>query len=98
MAGDGSFMVDLAALSTAIDQVSGQRDVMHDGIQSIRSTFSNIEDHWRSPAGNSFVGATTNFNSVTDNLMAVLDESINMMRTAYQNYASTEGTNTQNLQ
>ena len=98
MAGDGSFMVDLAALSDAIGQVSAQRDAMQAGIQSLRSTFSNVEDHWQSPAGTSFVEVTTHFNSVTDNLMAVLEEGISRMNTAYQNYSSTESTNTQNLQ
>jgi hypothetical protein len=42
--------------------------------------------------------ATTNFNSVTDNLMAVLDDAISQMNTAYQNYLSTEAANTKNLQ
>jgi hypothetical protein len=38
MAGNGSFMVDLAALSVAINRVSGERDAMHGGIQALRST------------------------------------------------------------
>jgi WXG100 family type VII secretion target len=90
-------MVDLAALSDATNRISGERDAMQGGIQSLRSTFGLIEDHWQSPAGTSFVGLTANFNSAADNLMAVLDDAIGRMRTSYQNYASTEATNTQNL-
>jgi uncharacterized protein YukE len=93
----GGFDVDLAALNDAIGQVSAERENMHGGIQSLRTTFSNVEDHWKSPAGTSFVGLTTNFNSVTDNLMSVLDEAIGRMRTAHQNYVTTEATNTRNL-
>src|SRR5260370_13694098 len=97
MADNGSFMVDLAALSEAISKMSGERDAMQGGIESLRSTFTNVEDHWQSPAGSSFVPLTTNFNSVTDQLMAVLDDAISRMRTAYQNYVATEAGNTKNL-
>ncbi|HEY2794024.1 MAG TPA: hypothetical protein VGJ28_16780 [Micromonosporaceae bacterium] len=92
-----SFTVDLAALSHAIDRVSAERETMNGGIQSLRTTFGNVEDHWRSPAGNSFVDLTTSFNTVTDNLMAVLDEAIGRMRSTYNGYVSTESTNTTNL-
>jgi len=98
MADNGSFMVDLAALSDAIGQVSNERDTMAGGIKNLRSIFSQIEDHWQSPAEGSFVWATTNFNGVTDNLMSLLDDAINRMRTAYQNYSAMEAANTQNLQ
>jgi WXG100 family type VII secretion target len=93
----GGFDVDLAALNDAIGHVSTERETMRGGIQSLRATFNNVEDHWKSPAGTSFVGLATNFNSVTDNLMSVLDEAIGRMRTAYQNYVATEAANTQNL-
>ncbi len=103
--GDGStvmtpkaWSVDLPALHDAIYSVSFQRDSIESGVRSIRFTFKNIEDHWRSPAGDSFVVVTTNFNSVIDNLMAVLDEAIGRMRSSYQNYLSTEGANAKNLQ
>jgi WXG100 family type VII secretion target len=98
MAGDGIFTVDLGALSDAIGQVSAEREAMQGGIQGLRSVFSNVESHWQSPAGTSFVSLTTKFNSVTDNLMEVLDEAIDRMNTAHQNYSSTEATNAQNLQ
>ena len=91
-------MVDLGALSDAIAKVSAERDVATGGIQSLRSTFNIIEDHWQSPAGSSFVGLVANFNSVADRLMAVLDDAISRMRTAHQNYAATEAANTRNLQ
>ena len=68
------------------------------GIQSIQSTFSNIEDDWQSPAGSRFAEATLTFNLVTDNLMLVLEKAIIRMNTSYQNYLSTETANTNNLQ
>ncbi len=93
----GGFECDLRALAVAIERVSAERDAIHGGIASVRSTFGHVEGHWRSPAGNSFVLATTHFNSVTDNVVEVLDEAIGRMRKAYQNYASTEACNTKNL-
>jgi len=93
---DGSFMVDLAALRSAIDQVSGERDAIHGGIMRVRSTFSNVEDHWKSPSGTSFITLATNFNGVSADLMSLLDEAIRRMWTAYDNYVNTEATNTGN--
>lgn len=92
------FMVDLQALSDAITQVSIQRDNIANEFDIIRQTFSSIEDNWQSPAGDSFVAATTKFNSAATNLLTVLGDAIQRMKTAYQNYASTETTNTQNLE
>jgi WXG100 family type VII secretion target len=98
MASDGNlFSVDLAALSDAISQVSGGRDALQGGIQSLRSTFTDVETLWQSPAGKTFTELVTHFNSVTDNLMDVLGEAIDRMHVAYENYASTEQTNTSNL-
>ena len=94
----GTFMVDLAALHDAIGQVQGHRDAMQGGIQSVRSTFAGIEGHWQSPAGNTFTGLKTNFKSVTDNLMAVLDDAISRMNTSYNNYVAAEAAATRSLQ
>ncbi len=98
MAGNGSFMVDLAALSHAIGKVSAHRDAMKGGIQGLRTTFNNVADIWLCPAGTTFVSATAHFNSVTDNLTSLLDDAIGRMQTAHDNYVSAETTNTSNLQ
>lgn len=98
MAGGTNFSVDLAALGDAIGQISGERDTISGGITSLRGTFTTVEDHWKSPAGDSFGTLVTKFNSVTDTMMGLLDEAIGKMRTARDNYASTEQTNTDNLQ
>jgi len=97
MAGNGSFMVNLAALSDAIDQVSAEREAMKGGIQGLRAAFNNVADDWRSPAGKTFVSATGQFNSIADHFMSVLDEAIGRMRTTYHTYVSVEETNTRNL-
>lgn len=93
-----TFMVDLAALHRAIGQVSSERDSIRSGLARVRSTFTNVEDHWQGPSGTSFVGLAANFNSAADGLMAVLDEAIGRMRAAYDTYSATEATNTHNLQ
>jgi WXG100 family type VII secretion target len=97
MADDGtSFMVDLGALQDAIGGVSAQRDAINAGIAQMRTTFSNIEEHWQGPAGSSFPPLTDTFNTAADSLTALLDEAIGKMQTAHDNYASTEQANTGN--
>jgi len=91
------FMVDLQTLNDAIFQVSLQQGIIETEFGTIQQTFSSIEDDWQSPAGDSFVAATITFNLAATNLLTVLGDAIQRMKTAYQNYSSTETTNTQNL-
>jgi hypothetical protein len=93
---DGSFEVDLSDLNSAIVRVSAERDVIRAGIAQVKAIFSDIEDHWVSPSGNSFVALANEFNSVSDELLVRLDDAIDRMRVAYRNYANTEATNTGN--
>jgi hypothetical protein len=62
---DGSFMVDLAALGSAIGQVSGERDAIQAGIGRLKAIFTNVEDHWQSPSGTSFTWPPTSIVSAT---------------------------------
>jgi hypothetical protein len=39
-------------------------------IQRVKSTFANVEDHWKSPSGISFVTPATNVNGVSDELVS----------------------------
>jgi WXG100 family type VII secretion target len=97
-ASSGGFQVDLGELANAINRVSAQRDTMQGGIQGLNTTLSNIEDAWRGPAGSSFTGLVNHFNSVSSDLMSLLDEAISRMHATHQNYASAVTANTQNLQ
>jgi YD repeat-containing protein len=92
-----TWAVDIPALGDAIVKVSGQRDLLVDNVRQLKTTFVNIENHWKSPAGTSFSTLATNFNSATDGLVTLLDEAVSRMRTAYNNYVATESTNTANL-
>ncbi len=91
------FQVDLDALSNAISGVSAERDAIKGKIQALRSTFSNVKDHWVSPAGTTFGGLATHFNSVTDQFTSLLDDAISRMKAVHATYAATEATNTNNL-
>jgi WXG100 family type VII secretion target len=91
--GGTNFMVDLAALQDAIGGVSAQRDVINEGIAQMRTTFSNIEDHWQGPAGSTFPPLAATFNTAADALTSLLEEAVGKMQTAHDNYASTEQTN-----
>jgi Proteins of 100 residues with WXG len=95
---DDMFMVDLAELGGAIPQVSNQRDAIQTGSTRTKATFNNIEDHWKSPSGTSFATLATQFNAVSDELVALVDEGIGRMRTAHTNYLNTEGVNTRNYE
>ena len=91
--GGTSFTVDLDALQDAIGGVSAQRDVINEGIAQMRTTFSNIEDHWQGPAGSTFPPLAATFNTAADTLTSLLDEAVGKMQAAHDNYASTEQTN-----
>jgi hypothetical protein len=94
-----AWSVDLPQLADAITQVSTQRDLIRDTYQnSIVTTFNTIEEEWQSPASATFTLARFNFDVVAVNLLEVLDDAISRMQVAYQNYLSTETTNTGNLQ
>ncbi len=92
-----TWAVDIPELGHAIGKVGGERDQMVGNIRQLKTTFVNVESHWKSPAGASFTVLSTSFNSVTDVLVELLDEAISRMHTAYNNYVATEGTNTSNL-
>jgi YD repeat-containing protein len=92
-----TWAVDIPALGNSIVKVSGQRDMLVDNVRQLKTTFVNIENHWKSPAGTSFTTLSTNFNAATDALVGLLDEAVSRMRTAYNNYVATESTNAANL-
>ena len=99
MAENGSFFqVDLGAMSDSISQISSEREGMASGIQALRSTISDVEAHWVSPAGTTFSTLATSFNSTTDRFMSLLDDAIGRMNTVHQNYVNMETTNSGNLQ
>jgi len=92
-----TWAVDIPELGHAIGKVKGERDQMVDNIRQLKTTFVNVESHWKSPAGNTFIVLSTSFNSATDVLVELLNEAISRMQTAYNNYVATEGTNSNNL-
>ncbi|GAA5199790.1 hypothetical protein GCM10023322_76230 [Rugosimonospora acidiphila] len=96
--GSANFEVDLAALEDAIGKITMEHDGMGNDIVSLMSTFTNIQNHWHSPAADSFHDLVTQFNTASGNLELLLGEAIDKMNSAYQNYLATEETNTKNYQ
>jgi uncharacterized protein YukE len=95
---DDLFMVDLPELGSAIDRVSGERDAIQAGLTRAKATFANIEDHWRCPSGTTFESLAGQLSALSDELVALLDEAIERMRTTHINFSNTEAVNTGNLQ
>lgn len=92
-----TWAVDIPALNAAIGQVSAERDSMKDAFANLRTTFTDVESIWDSPAGMSFHPLADSFNTVTQSLLDLLDDAIDRMRAAYHNYVDTENTNVGNL-
>jgi YD repeat-containing protein len=92
-----TWAVDLPALQTATGQVSAEHTQMHEAIFILKSVFNDVENMWDSPAGMTLHPLVDTFKTVTDSLMTLLEDAINRMRSAYQNYVNTENTNTHNL-
>jgi WXG100 family type VII secretion target len=70
------FEVDLAALEAAAGQVSGEHSAIAGGVANLRSIFSRVQDDWRGPAGDSFVGLSANFNAKAQELTDLLGEAV----------------------
>ena len=99
MAGDGSFKVDLNELSDATTQVQGVvANNIDPAVADFKRNADDAAEAWKSPAGNTFVGLITNYNSVTTSLTDLLNEAIGRMQSSLANYTATEGTNAANLQ
>jgi YD repeat-containing protein len=93
-----TWAVDLPALANAATRVATEQQVISNAASSLSAAFTRVEGIWDGPAGATLVPLASTFNTVTDQLVALLDDAVNRMRTAYQNYVSTETTNTSNLQ
>jgi hypothetical protein len=96
--GSASFEVDLAALEGAISKITVEHTGMGNDIVSLMTTFTNIQNHWHSPAANSFHDLVTQFNTASGNLLLLLGEAVEKMTSAHENYLTTEETNTKNYQ
>jgi YD repeat-containing protein len=92
-----SWAVDVPALANAASRVAVEEELIKDAVRSLQATFTNLESIWTGPAGASLPPLVRGFNNATDRLVALLDDSVRRMRTAYQNYVSTESTNASNL-
>lgn len=93
-----TWAVDLPALAAAAGRVAVEQQVIENAVRSLQAVFTSIEGIWSSPAGDSLPPLVSAFNGVTDKLVTLLGDAVNRMKTAYQNYVSTEGINASNLQ
>ncbi|WP_345634397.1 hypothetical protein [Rugosimonospora acidiphila] len=93
-----TWAVDLPALDSAASAVAAEAAIIANNVASLKLVFNTVEGLWESPAGMSLPPLVNTFNMVTDGLVELLNDAVNRMRTAYQNYYDTESTNTGNLE
>ena len=91
------FAVDLPALLNATNQISGYRDEINGSLRAVETSFTNISFYWRGPAGTDAQHLFDSFKTVTGNFMNLLNDAIDRMNTAYNNYLDAETTNVSNL-
>ncbi|WP_203663123.1 WXG100 family type VII secretion target, partial [Actinocatenispora rupis] len=84
---------DLAALNAAIVSVQAERDALEVDLKSVKTTFTNIQSSWQSPAGTSFSLLSDDFTKATRDLTDALDEALRRMRSSYNNYVDSEEKN-----
>ncbi len=92
-----AFAVDLAALQAATNTISTHRDAISQSVQYLARYFENIGAAWVSPAGQSARSLYSTFKIVTDQFVTILNDAIDRMNAAYNNYLDTESTNVSNL-
>ena len=85
-------------MAAAAGRVAVEQQVIENAARSLQAAFTSVEGMWNGPAGATLPPLVTAFNTVTDQLVTLLGDAVNRMRTAYQNYVSAETTNTSNLQ
>ena len=95
--GSHEFEVDLGQLSDAIGSVGAQRDAIRTAFEQIKSHFSDVGAMWFGPAGQSFRDFDSTLQTAAQDTLDVLDDIVNRLGTAYQNYSDAEATNVGNL-
>jgi YD repeat-containing protein len=93
-----TWSVDVPALANAAARVATEQQLIANSARSLYAIFTQLEGIWTGPAGQTLHPLAGSFQTITDELVALLDDAAKRMRTAYQNYVSTEATNTSNLQ
>jgi YD repeat-containing protein len=93
-----TWAVDLPALAHAAFRVGVEQQLIENAARSLKAAFTSVEGMWSGPAAESLPPLANAFQTVTDQLVALLGDAVNRMKTAYQNYVQAETTNTNNLQ
>jgi YD repeat-containing protein len=93
-----TWAVDLPALANAAFRTGVEQQLIENAARSLKAAFTSIEGIWSGPAAESLPPLANAFQTVTDQLVALLGDAVNRMKTSYQNYVQAETTNTNNLQ
>jgi YD repeat-containing protein len=93
-----TWAVDLPALAHAAFRVGVEQQLIENAARSLYAAFTSVEGVWSGPAAESLPPLANAFQGVTDQLVALLGDAVNRMKTAYHNYVQAETTNTNNLQ
>jgi uncharacterized protein YukE len=91
------FKVDLKQLHNAIGSVRREHTAITDAMSAVGTEFGAVETAWGTPATTTFDDVQSWFVKVSKDLEDLLDDMVNRLQTAYNNYKHTEETNTQNL-
>jgi WXG100 family type VII secretion target len=92
------FKVDVEQLAEAIQIAGGRRDAIKLKVEALNSALTAAEGFWHSPAGTSFVAVQAEFTQYMQTLNDLLDEMVQRMTAAHQQYVDVENQNTANFQ
>ncbi|MDN3354936.1 WXG100 family type VII secretion target [Actinomadura sp. DC4] len=91
------FKIDLNALSNAIDSVTRESGGISSSLDQLDTKMRHLSAYWHSPAYDSFDDVRNWFRQASDDLTDMLDEIINRLQKAYDNYHEAESTNYANV-
>jgi WXG100 family type VII secretion target len=95
--GSQEFTVDLEQFSAAITTVSGCQSAIESYFSQIASKMSSLEDSWVGPAGSSYAELQSSLVAAGNQMIDVLSQIVQAMRTTYGTYLNAETTNAANL-
>jgi WXG100 family type VII secretion target len=91
------FSVDLQQLNGAIVSIQGSHDNIVSLSGQIDTLLGQVPSDWDSPSGQTFTALVPQVQTAMQGLQTLLQDMIDSMQTSYDNYSSTELTNTANL-
>ncbi len=94
---DVVFAVELPLMNDVITRTKNNAQKITDALGRIKTTITTITDGWSGPAATQYANFTSKITTVSSDFATTFEDAVTRLQLAYDNYMSTEGTNTGNV-